>query len=85
MLNTQTTLLVYGKSTAMTVDEAFMFIDVLNWTKKFACTQLKNAFPLLRKRTTSIERNLLIKAISKLMPVHAKGNMFSKGFFFVKL
>ena len=50
---------------SLSTNDAFLLIDVLNWNKKFVTTELKNAFPLLRKETNSLEKNLILKSVAR--------------------
>jgi len=49
----------------LSLNDAFLLIDVLNWKKKFVTTEFKNAFPLLRKEISNVEKNLIFKSVAR--------------------
>ena len=56
---------IRGPTTPLTVSDAFLLIDVMEWKKKFVTSEFKNAFHLLRKETSSVEKNLIFKSVAR--------------------
>ena len=57
----------------LTIEEVFLLCDALRWCKKHVSTELKNAYPLLRKQTSCIEKTLIVKSVARRKQTTSKG------------